>query len=283
MSVGIILTLVCCAFTVPTTQASAAVAAESPTYYMADGDTLYNNISARSVEVTETILCDESKYIEDVAHSSFPSYGNGDSTKTNLCAAVSGANVCGYYDRWSTELIPNYTPGGMMGSAYVYFPQMNRVAIQDCINDLYVAMRINVDAPGTTMVECKNGLESYAGSKGYKTTYDSILQGSKSVNLAQLKQAINNNKIAMIFCRQYNMVYSIGQYDGYAEFEKYTNDVGHIMAVYGYKTLAYYRNGSIFRTDTFLCVATGYDTKGTALVKLNDYIDMEDALIVHIG
>ena len=280
LGVGLVLTLLCCAFTVPTT---ADTVPESPTYYMADGDTMYQDGVTRSVQIIERIQCEESKYLEDEHIISIPSYGNGDQTKTNLCAAVTGSNICGYYDRWATNLLPDYTPGGIIGSAYVYFPQMNRSAIQNCINDLYVAMRINVDAPGTSMVDCKNGLASYALSKGYNTTYNSILQGSKSVNLTQLKQAIDSKKIGLIFCRQYNMVYSIGQNDGYVEYEKFTNDIGHIMAVYGYKTLAYYRDGAVFRTDTFLYVATGYDTMGTAFVKLNDYIDMEDALVVDIG
>lgn len=284
LGIGLVLTLLCCAFTVPTT---ADTVPEPPTYYMADymadGDTMYQDGVTRSVQVEETIICDSSEYLEDYHITSVPSYSNGDNTKTNACAVVAGANVCGYYDRWSTELIPNYTPGGFNGAVYMYFPQLGRQAVQNCINDLYYAMQTNVTGAGTTMAECKNGLASYTSSKGYTTTYTSMLQGSKSVNLNQLKQAVQNEKIGMIFCRQYNLIYAINQNTGNVTYSKFTNDVAHVMSVYGYKTLAYYRDGAVFRTDTFLFVATGYSTAGTAWVKVSDYIDMEDALVVDIG
>lgn len=230
------------------------------------------------------IYCDSMQVVVDKRiPSAIPSYANTDMSKSNTCAPVCGAIVCGYYDRYCSNLIPNFVPGGFNGASYVYFPQLGRAAVQNLINTLYTEMGTDVAGAGTSMQEYKDGLSSYASGKGYITTYSSFKQSNSSVNLTTLENAINNNIVSVIFCTSYNFVYAITVTDNYVEISKKNYTLGHIMTVYGYKVIKYYRDGSNFQTDTFLYVASGYNTAIMGYVKLNDFLVMEDALTVNIA
>lgn len=54
------------------------------------------------------------------------------------------------------------------------------------------------------------------------------------------------------------------------------------MMVYGYQTIAYYKNGVNFRTDTYLQASSGFGSAETGYIKMNDYIGIMDALIINI-
>ena len=55
------------------------------------------------------------------------------------------------------------------------------------------------------------------------------------------------------------------------------------MMVYGYITINYYNNGSLFRTDTYLQASSGFGSGEQGYIKMDDDLDIEEALIVNIS
>ena len=196
---------------------------------------------------------------------------------------MAGANICGFYDRWSDNLIPNYTTGMANGSSFMYISMGSLAPIQTLVVDLYNAMGTNVGGDGTTQSGFENGLASYASSKGYGASFQSIKTSSTTVDLNALRTAIYNDKVAVISLTSYNLVYSITNYDGYVEVTKDNYSVGHMMMVYGYKTIAYYSGGNNFRTDTYLYVSTGFNSGMRAKVLLGSNLNIIESDIVYIG
>ena len=247
-------------------------------YYCADG---YNGEGA-SVNADETIICDYSTVIEDVKHLSAPSYGNTDSSRTNTCAPVTGSNVCGFYDRWYTNLIPNYQTGIERGTSYAYFSLIG-TAIQTCIGELYSLMGTNVGGDGTSQSGFESGLSQYVNNKGYSITYQAFKTSSTSVNLETLKQAINSNKVAVMGFTNYNIITAIGDNGTSVDLYKTNYNVGHMMMVYGYKTVAYYKDGANFRTDTYLYISSGFDSCLQGYSLLGSNMNIVDADVITIS
>lgn len=242
------------------------------------------NGTGTPTDATEYIYCDSSVVVEDVyKYSSAPSYGNSNNSITNACSPMAGANICGFYDRWSDNLIPNYTTGMANGSSFMYISMGSLAPIQTLVVDLYNAMGTNVGGDGTTQSGFENGLASYASSKGYGTSFQSIKTSSTTVDLNALRTAIYNDKVAVISLTNYNLVTARGENNGYVELRKYTYNVGHMMMVYGFETVAYYSGGNNFRTDTYLYVSTGYNSGMRAQVLLGSNLNIIESDIVYIG
>lgn len=98
-----------------------------------------------------------------------------------------------------------------------------------------------------------------------------------------MKTAINAGKVGLVMCSKYNFVYGIMHYDGYTRVSKENGDAGHMMMVYGYQTIAYYKNGVNFQTDTFLYTCSGYGSSEKGYMQLNDYSQINNALVMTIA
>lgn len=214
-----------------------------------------------------------------------PSYGNTDNTMHNVCGPMAGTNIVGYYDRWNENLIPNFFPGMINGNYYEYFPDLDFPAIKDTIRSMYTIMDTNVSGPGTTQSDFQNGLTAYANNRGYSLSYSSFYNNATTVNLNTLATAIAANKVGVIFCNTFNYVYSICEDSLGKEtmITKINSTAAHIMMVYGYRTITYYRNGVNFQTDTYLQVSSGFSTADIGYVQMNDYLGIMDALIVNVS
>lgn len=103
------------------------------------------------------------------------------------------------------------------------------------------------------------------------------------MDLDALKDAIDQNKVGVIFCSRYNFVYGIVHTENLTSVVKENANVGHMMMAYGYQTIAYYKNDINFRTDTFLYVSSGYSGADQGYIELNSYLNIEDALIMTIS
>lgn len=251
-------------------------------YY--SGDTTFGDVGT-SYSATYDIYYDY-KTMDAVTLYSVPSFGNSDPDITNYCAVLAGANIVGYYDRWYTNLIPNYTPGLTFSNGnYEYYPDMKKVETKTMISNLYTAMQTNVGTPGTTSTKFKNGLSSYVSNAGYSLSYSSIYGTSTSVDLQKLTTAINQNKVCLVMCSTYNFVSSILLVDeqSMVRVVKTNSTVAHMMMVYGYYRISYYVNDSNFRTDTFLCVCGSYGSGDKGYMLLDDFLTIEEAYVMSIS
>lgn len=235
--------------------------------------------------VDYTINCDE-MVVEDLAAlPSAPSYGNNDSSMTNVCGPVAGTNIVVYYDRWATNLVPNFDPGMMFASGYYnYYPDIDWAQTNAVIASLYNLMRVP-EVGGTTSANFKSGLNSYVTGQGYTISYTSCYASNTTLNLTTLKTAINAGKVALLMCSQYNFVYAVDDFtdDGYVYYTQFNSTVGHMMMVYGYKTLGYYSNGVKVGEDTFLLVSSGYNTQEQGYMRLNAFSVIDEAWITYIS
>lgn len=259
-------------------------ATANDTFYCADGDDDFiyggqGEIADSSYEIEH----DYYEIVEDVCYYSAPSFGNLDDSMTNTCAPAAGTNVVVFYDRWYENLIPDYTPGIPFDQGYYYYMDMAKPETTNVLKTLYELMDTNVGSGGTSESQFLNGLSEYVDNAGYDLSYTSFYDGSKTVDLDALKNAIDQNKVGVVFCSRYNFVYGIRHDENKTIVAKEDANIGHMMMVYGYQTIAYYKDDINFRTDTFLHVSSGYSGADQGYLELNSYLNIEDALIMTIS
>lgn len=216
-------------------------------------------------------------------HISAPTYKGLDLDQTNICAPVAGLNVVVYYDYYYPNLVPDFEPGMISGGMYTYFPDIGWEETDAAVWELYDLMNTNQGAPGTADSDFKNGLVDYFENHGYNMSYSSFYSSQTNVNLSALDTALNQDKVALILCSQYNFVYSFIDHDTYVEIVKRNSNVGHIMMVYGYQIIDYYKDGSLFQSDTYLYVSSGYGSGIQGFIKMNDHLKINEALIVNVS
>lgn len=234
--------------------------------------------------VDYTINCDEVVVEHYATRPSAPSYGNNDPSMTNVCGPVAATNILVYYDRWSTNLIPNFDPGMISYGSYSYFPDIEWSQVNAMTVTLYDLMNI-AEIGGTTSAYFKSGLNSYVATQGYDISYTSCYNSATTLNLTTLATAINQEKIALIMCSQYNFIYEVNDVtaQGFVDYTQFNSTVGHMMMVYGYKTLGYYSNGVKVGEDTFLLVSSGYSTQEKGYMRLNAFSVIDEAWIIDIS
>lgn len=246
-------------------------------------DDMYHGLGTR-VAVDYSFDCDEIVIEDWAAQPSAPSYGNTDSSMTNICGPMAATNIIVYYDRWATNLVPNFDPGMVSYGQYTYFPDMEWPAVNAVTVSLYNLMDI-ASVGGTTSANFKSGLNTYVANQGYSITYTNCYSSATSLNLSTLKTALNAGKVALVMCSAYNIIYAVNDNtdEGTVYYTQFNSNVGHMMMVYGYKTLGYYQNGVKVGEDTFLLVSTGYNTEEQAYMRLYDFSTIDEAWIMYIA
>ena len=222
---------------------------------------------------------------ENNALISAPTYTGLALEQSNICAPVAGQNVVVYYDPYFPNLLPDFEPGMEVNGYFRYYPDLRWAQTDEALWELYDLMKTNQGAPGTANSDFKNGLVDYFENHGYDMSYTGFYSSQTNVNLSVLNTALNQDKVALILCSQYNFVYSINHLDdgGTDYIVKRNSNVGHIMMVYGYQIIDYYKDGSLFQSDTYLYVSSGYSTGLQGYIKLNDYLKINEALIVNVS
>lgn len=259
----------------------ASASTENQTVYCDDGT--YSGTGTQT-SATYDIACDDYKVIDGAVHTMPPSFGNGDTSMKNTCGPLAGMNIVTFYDRWCTELVPNYDPGVMFSTGYQYWSDRYLSQTKACIRELYDLMGTG-ELGGTTSASFKNGLKTYVNNAGYNISSTSFYGGATTVNLNQLKTAINQDKVGLIMCERFDYVSQIlvSPADSLTRIVKVHYDAAHIMMVTGYETFAFYKNGVTVATETFLCVSSSFNTGETGYVQLNDsYLKIDEALIYSI-
>lgn len=253
------------------------------------GDTVYcDDIfegTGEQISATYSIYCDSYTMSDLAAHPYAPSFGTNDNSMKNACGPLTGMNIVTFYDRWYTNLVPNYTPGIVNSKGkYQYLPDMAGNATQACIKSLYSLMKTG-ELGGTTAANFKSGLKKYVEDAGYSVSSSSFFSNSLTVNLNKLKTAINQNKVGVIMLRKFNYISNILniEQESKVQVTKTNMDAGHMMMAYGYMTLDFYQNGNVIRTETFLNVTSSDSSAKVGYIQVNDYLEIEEALIYMIS
>lgn len=239
-------------------------------------ETRYADAQLISAYANETIAYDTKEITTNTTVRETPEY-EPIGGLSNSCGAVAGAIIVGFYDKYLTNLIPNWDPcfpnGKYRMQDYEHVPAV--------MNQLYTLMRTNVDDVGVSQSDCLNGLRSYVNQQGYSLSYSSVASTS-SLDYAACKNAIDNNKPILIFSRPCDLYFVATNTDG-DDVRVPTNISGaHIMVVYGYEEIRYYNNGSLFRTDIYLMARTGWTALTYGLYQVSTHT-LNAAYVVSIS
>lgn len=194
------------------------------------------------------------------------------------CAAVAGANLIGFYDRYYEDLIPNHTAGIEAYGSYLY--NLADEYVYDTIRDLYKKM--DGSAIGITEAKFKEGMQEYCKEKNLTCDFTQLLSSGK-LNYDAVKQSIAENKPVALLLSTYNICgisgYDDSKYDRY-DYRLYSGN--HVMAGFGYCELSYtFTNGSK-QTNKFIYVATGFAFKSEAYFNVNYSTNINSAYKVFI-
>lgn len=277
--VGVSLLLTCCLLKAP----SAQVSADTEVIYY---DSVYGAPVGSSSTETYTIDCDDYEITAKYTYDSAPAFGNTEAIFTNYCGPITGMDIVLFNDRWKTNLIPNYEPGFTHPNTGAYYYWAASTDESDAAYASIYSLMKTGEVGGTTSTNFRNGLKSFVENAGYDISYSSIYSNSKTVNLNALKTAIDQNKVGVIMCSEYNYIMRLSVASGETAMTvvKENSTVPHMMMVYGYFTCAYYKNGVNFQTDTYLYVtkSDGMTDKGYLQVN-DDCLDIDEAYIVTIS
>ena len=148
---------------------------------------------------------------------------------------------------------------------------------------MYDEMQTNVGVTGTSGENFKDGLQSYVEGQGYDLSYSSFYSSRTNVNMTQFENAIDAGKVGVLLLTKYNFIYAIVHDDESTFISRAISDNPHIMMVYGYIVIRYYNNGSLFKTETYLQASSGFSTGNQGYIRMDDYMQIEEALIVNIS
>lgn len=233
--------------------------------------------------VTETVNYASKTEDSNVINSSFPNYYNTNSSITNTCANVGGANIIGFYDRYYNDLIPNCTVGILRGDVYTYLAMtVNLTQKQDVINALYTAMGTNTIENGTSQAQFHTGLTSYVNGRGKSVSYTSYVTSSGTLDWEGVTAAIDGGTPVALYMADYNIATrSIGS--GSDVYSKEIMTGNHIAIAYGYNEVKYYNaNGTLTRTIRYFNVSTGYNrTQALYIVGNNGTLDDAEAVSIY--
>lgn len=244
----------------------------------------YEQTDVSGETMIETVTYDYKTVDEGKISGGVPAYFDINPALTGTCAVQAGAVVVGYYGRYFPQLTPGFTVGMEIPPSYFYFNQGNSGQIQNIINDLYVRMGTNVGGSGTTATGFRNGLASYVQSKNLQIAYKSVLKNN-TLDYNLFKSQVTNLKPSVLFLNTYNVIKPpvVDKIDNNTDgIERKVYSGSHVMIAYGYKKLDYYRNGTNFRSDTYLEVYSGVLDCAQGFVKLYDRSILIEAYTIDI-
>lgn len=196
---------------------------------------------------------------------------------SNACGAVAGAEIIAFYDKYYENMIPNWVSYYASGT----YRLQDSVYVPAVMWELYDLMQTNVKDVGVSEQEFVDGLKTYINKQGYSVNMQNVVSGS-SIDYQACKTAIDNNKVIALLSHAGD-IYDIKEYSGHDTVTSFNIASSHIMVAYGYYEINYYNsNNSLFRTDKYLEVATGLDTRMMAFYKVNPH-NLSSAYIVNIS
>lgn len=195
----------------------------------------------------------------------------------NSCGAVGGAIIVGFYDRYYTDLIPNFDPMTPKGT----YKRNDRVYVPQLMGELYALMRTNVDDVGVSQTDCLNGLKTYMQNHGRSISYSNVLTSNRIDELAYTN-ALNSNKLSLLFCKKLDINYINDSVSNVDEIGVWTLNGAHVAVAYGLLEIKYFYQNGLFRTDKYLNVAIGLSEEISGYIKLNANDWLNAAYIVTV-
>lgn len=194
----------------------------------------------------------------------------------DTCGTNAGANLIQYWDRFKTNLIPNFNPGTAIGTNYLY---NTSASLSTVVDQLYYDMGAPANG-GITIDEFMGGINTYCTRQGYTATFTSLMASNGAFSYSNVKQAFAQNLPVVLFLDQFSFV-TINESEGTDTLAKYIGEVTHTMVGFGYRDITYtLSNGT--RVDKYIAVATGRDEcpKGYMNINENNVIDAVYSLTV---
>ena len=197
------------------------------------------------------------------------------SPAVSSCAAVAGANLLAFYDRYDENLIPNHVSGTLFGTGYVY--RMEDEATFALTQLLYDYM--GTDETGTTEAQFFDGLKAYCKTKNRSvSTISCMSYGSFNFSLA--KTYIHENLPIVFFVGGYNVGH-LSEEDHYDSVGYIISPANHVMVGFGYKEINYVTTTGN-ATDYYFEVASGLDGQPSGVYNINYKTKIIDAVAVNI-
>lgn len=221
---------------------------------------------------TDTEYIDYSRKEETKFFFVIPSYTC--TYNASACGPVSGAIITGYYDYFYPDLIPGYQTyyiSPIYGLRFYSGNQRINYLIDDYIN-------IMCAQNGVTVAHYKEGLSAYFELvAGVIICYSRLVLSGGGIYFYGCMQEINAGRPITIFTSYFNTAILSTKSDTQ---DKLITDVyinNHIVTASGYKTVKYYKMQSgvetLFRTDNYLFVETGWETSEWMYLGYNMTID----------
>lgn len=224
---------------------------------------------------SETVYYTYRSYDGYLLASQYPKY-----TEVGLasaCAPVAGGNLIGYYDRFCTDLIPDYTPGvELPNGMYMYY--VAGTPVIDMIYDLYDDM--GTTSIGTTYDQFISGMQTYCSRAGYTFSYSDCMSGG-SLNYSYVKSEIDAGRPVALFVSQYTVA-NIAAKDGYDNIDSLHGTGNHVMAGFGYYDITYTLTSGGTQNSRYVAVATGLGRQNSGYFNIDRDTTINDACSINI-
>ncbi|HIV64424.1 MAG TPA: hypothetical protein H9693_06655 [Firmicutes bacterium] len=195
----------------------------------------------------------------------------------SACAPIAGGNIIGYYDRYCTNLIPDFTPGVSVGNGlYMYLSQSDEVDAM--IFDLYDDM--GTTSIGTTYDQFISGMQTYCSRAGYTFSYSDCMSGG-SLNYSYVKSEIDAGRPVALFVSQYT-VSTVSLKDGYDSITNLHGTGNHVMAGFGYYDITYTLSSGGTRNSRYIEVSTGLGRQTNGYFNIDRDTTINDACSINI-
>ena len=196
------------------------------------------------------------------------------------CANTAGAVIITYYDRFQTNLIPDFTPYFLIGGGLLCY----RTTAPEVIN-VVETLRDDMGTVngGTTFSQFEAGMRTYASRQGYTYSSSSVLSWG-SFDFNKYKTSVDADKPVALFFSGFSMLDRI-ETNGTAD--TIVNDYaqsGHVMVGCGYKYDTYYNSANqVISTRYYLKVASGLPGYGIGYLNIQGSGNLDKAISVTIS
>lgn len=196
----------------------------------------------------------------------------------NACVPIAASSLIVFYDRYKSDLIPNYIPGMSMGANYIY--KAHNEDIESVIRQLYADMGTNTTSSGTTVPQFKSGMNKYCNRAGYSFSYTSCMS-SNSFNFELAKQKLEQGIPIILFVNKFSVA-SLTCQTNSESIEYVSGNLLHSMGGFGYKEITYNLTDGSTRVDKYIAVCGGVNACKKGYYNINRNTTVNDAYAIVI-
>lgn len=194
------------------------------------------------------------------------------------CANTAGAVIVTYYDRFATNLIPDFTPYFQIGTLIRYRTTASEVAnVVETLRD-----DMGTVNGGTTFAQFEAGMQTYVTRQGYTYSSSSVFSWG-SFDFDKYKTAVEAGKPVAMFMSGFSMYKGMTTTGTEDTIISDYSAAGHVVVGCGYRCDTYYNSSNqVISTRRYLKVASGHDGYGIAYLNIQGTGNMDKAIAVTI-